>query len=71
MQLGWIAYFFSILLPFVAFFGDLFESAIKRRADIKDSSNLLKGHGGVWDRFDSMIFYTIIFSFYLVLVWKV
>ncbi len=47
---------FSLLLGFVVQTGDLFESAIKRECDIKDMGNLLPGHGGMLDRFDSMLF---------------
>ncbi len=43
------------LLGIYSMIGDLYESLIKRRASVKDSSNLLPGHGGVWDRFDSIL----------------
>ena len=47
--------FFSIFLSIFSQFGDLYESFLKRNAGIKDSSNLIPGHGGFLDRFDGMI----------------
>ena len=45
----------SAVLSVVSQLGDLFESAIKRRFDVKDSSHLIPGHGGLMDRLDGFV----------------
>lgn len=51
IDLLWI----SAVLAFASQMGDIAESAIKRRAGVKDSSNLIPGHGGLMDRFDGLL----------------
>jgi phosphatidate cytidylyltransferase len=63
----WGALLFGGIVSVAAQVGDLFESLIKREAGVKDSSRILPGHGGILDRFDSLIF--VLPVAYLLLGW--
>jgi phosphatidate cytidylyltransferase len=57
----------SAIASITGTFGDLFESKIKRMADVKDSGSIMPGHGGFLDRFDSLLFASVFAWIYAIL----
>ena len=58
-------FLFIAFCSLIVIFGDLFFSFCKRMCNIKDYSNIIPGHGGIFDRFDGMIFLVIFFNYYI------
>lgn len=60
----------GLTLGIFGFFGDVFMSYLKRKTNVKDTGNLLPGHGGLLDRMDSLIFNAPIFFWILPIILK-
>ena len=52
----WQAALFGLTAAFISVLGDLSASLIKRQCAVKDFGNIMPGHGGAMDRFDSVLF---------------
>ena len=67
-SIQFIPYYFFLIIAILAFMGDAIVSLLKRSANLKDSGNLIPGHGGFLDRLDSFIFVFFVVEIYFILI---
>lgn len=68
-QAGWVLIPLSVITSFAGQMGDIAQSAAKRHKGVKDSSNLIPGHGGVFDRFDALLGASVFLIPFWILGW--
>jgi len=64
----WAWVMMAVLISIFGTLGDLVQSKFKRKADVKDSGKIMPGHGGIFDRMDSMLFSSTFVFIFIILV---
>jgi len=64
----WAWVMMAVLITIFGTLGDLVQSKFKRKADVKDSGKIMPGHGGIFDRMDSMLFSSTFVFIFIILV---